>query len=298
MSKAMRLGYISLLVGCVVLGIKVLAWALTGSVAMLSDAVETIVNIAAAIAALVAIRVADAPADASHPFGHHKAEYLSAVLEGALIVVAALFILWSAFERLWLPQPVDLPLLGVILLGVATALNALWARVLIQQGRALRSPALVSDGEHLRADVVTTIGVAAGVVLAWATGWWLLDPLVAICVALHILWVGWRVMTVSVGGLMDEAVPKDVLHQIEGTIRAQSQGAVEAHDLKTRNAGRAIFIEFHLVVPAKMTVFDAHAICDRIEQVLLDEIEGSQVTIHIEPDDKAKHVGAEVLRID
>jgi divalent metal cation (Fe/Co/Zn/Cd) transporter len=105
-------------------------------------------------------------------------------------------------------------------------------------------------------------------------------------------------MTVSVGGLMDEAVPKDVLRQIERTILAQSHGAVEAHDLKTRNAGRAIFIEFHLVVPAKMTVFDAHAICDRIEQVLLDEIEGSQVTIHIEPDDKAKHVGAEVLRID
>ncbi|MFW5642362.1 MAG: cation diffusion facilitator family transporter [Roseicyclus sp.] len=295
MSEPLRLAAGSLVLGCVVLALKLLAWWMTGSVALLSDALESTVNLATAFAALVAIRVAARPADAGHPFGHHKAEFFSAVLEGVMIIVAAIFILREAWDGLLAPRPIDAPLPGLLVNGAATALNAVWATVLMRRGRALRSPALVADGKHLWTDVLTSAGVAAGILLALGTGWWLLDPAMAALVAVNILWSGSRVVKQSLSGLMDEAVPEDVLARIRDVISAEADGAVEAHDLRTRHAGSATFVEFHLVVPGRMTVYEAHEICDRVEAGIARAVPDAQVTIHVEPEHKSKQTGIVVL---
>ena len=295
MSPTLKLAVGSLFIGGAVLALKALAWWLTGSVALLSDALESTVNLATAIAALIAIQVAAKPADATHPFGHHKAEFFSAVLEGVMIVIAALLILKEAYHGFAGPRVITAPVEGLLLNASATVLNGVWAWVLVTRGRALRSPALEADGHHLFTDVLTSVGVAAGIVLALVTGWWVLDPLMATLVALHILWSGWKVITRSLSGLLDEAVPEDELARIREIISEHGGGAVEAHDLRTRRAGRATFIEFHLVVPGEMSVFDAHEICDRLEAVLKGAIDEAQVTIHVEPEHKCKHSGIVVL---
>lgn len=295
MSATLKLAVGSLIVGALVLALKALAWWLTGSVALLSDALESTVNVATAIAALVAIQVAAKPADATHPFGHHKAEFFSAVLEGVMIVIAALLILKEAYHGFTAPRSITAPVEGLLLNGGATVLNGVWAWVLVTRGRVLRSPALVADGRHLFTDVLTSGGVALGIVLALVTGWWVLDPLMATLVAVNILWSGWKVIAQSLSGLMDEAVPDEDLTRIREVISEHGGGAVEAHDLRTRHAGRATFIEFHLVVPGEMSVFDAHEICDRLEAALHHAIDGAQVTIHVEPEHKCKHSGIVVL---
>ncbi len=295
MSATMKTAIGSLVVGGVVLALKTLAWWMTGSVALLSDALESTVNLATAVAALVAIRLAAQPADANHPFGHHKAEFFSAVLEGVMIIVAAIFILREAWHGFQAPRVLDAPIPGLLVNGAATCLNAVWAFILVRQGRKLRSPALVADGKHLWTDVLTSAGVALGVLLAVSTGWWILDPAMAGLVAVNILWSGWQVVKESLSGLMDEAVPEKTLEHIRDVISAEASGAVEAHDLRTRHAGSATFVEFHLVVPGTMTVFDAHEICDRLETAIAKVVPDTRVTIHVEPEHKSKHSGIVVL---
>lgn len=294
-SPTLRIALGSIAVGITVLALKTLAWWLTGSVALLSDALESIVNVVTALAALVAIRIAALPADREHPYGHHKAEFFSAVLEGVMIILAALLILREAWQGFQAPRSLDAPALGLAINMGAGVLNALWARLLIRRGGALRSPALVADGHHLMADVVTSIGVVAGVGLAAAIGWYVLDPLLAGLVALNILWSGWKVMASSLSGLMDEAVSEETLAQIRATISDQAQGALEAHDLRTRHAGPKTFIDFHLVVEGRTSVDAAHEICDRIEQALKRQLPDAQITIHVEPEHKAKHSGVLVI---
>lgn len=287
-----RLAIGSIFIGFAVLGLKTLAYWITGSVALLSDALESTVNVATAFAALIAIRVAAKPADAAHPYGHHKAEFFSAVLEGVMIIVAALLIFREAFEGLMAPAPLDAPIEGLAVNMIATLVNGAWAWVLISRGRIQKSPALVADGKHLITDVLTSVGVALGVLLAIATGWWILDPLLAALVAVNILWSGSKIVKVSLSGLMDEAVSEQTLTSIREVIAAESAGAVEAHDLRTRHAGKATFIDFHLVVPSETTVYEAHEICDRIEHALTDLLEDASVTIHVEPLHKTKPSGA------
>lgn len=285
----------SVVVGVVVLALKFAAWRVTGSVALYSDALESIVNVATAIAALVAIRFSAKPADANHPYGHHKAEYFSVVLEGVLIIIAAI----SIFREAWLayldPRMLSAPAEGLAINGLASIINAGWCVFLIRQGRARRSPALVADGKHLATDVITSVGVLAGLLLALETGIAVLDPLLAAFVAVNILWSGWRMIRESVGGLMDEAVAPDTLDRIRAVISANADGAMEAHDLRTRAAGRATFIDFHLVVPGDMHVTRAHEICDQIERALKAEVADALITIHVEPEEKAKHHGVLVL---
>ncbi|ETX27412.1 cation diffusion facilitator family transporter [Roseivivax isoporae] len=295
MSETGRIAAWSLVVGVAVLGIKTFAWWLTGSVALLSDALESVVNIATAFAALMAVRIAARPPDATHPYGHHKAEFFSAVLEGVLIVVAALFILEEAWQGFRTPPEINAPWTGIAVNLVAAGLNAAWAAVLIRQGRRLRSPALRADGAHLRADVVTSAGVAIGVAAAVLTGWTWLDPALAALVAVHVLWSGWKVLSASVSGLMDESIPEPDLASLREIISESAEGAVEAHDLRTRHAGSATFVEFHLVVPGDMTVETAHRICDRVEASLKSAVPECTVTIHVEPEHKAKHTGIVVL---
>ncbi|WP_027482628.1 cation diffusion facilitator family transporter [Deinococcus pimensis] len=295
MDRASKLALGSVLVGVAVLALKFGAYLLTGSVALYSDALESIINVTAALAALVALRVSAKPADANHPYGHTKAEYFSAVIEGVLIVLAALSILREAYRGYLNPRPLDTPFVGLAVSAAATVLNAVWAGVLARGGRQWRSPALLADARHLWADVVTSGGVLLGVVLVALTGWLVLDPLLAALVALNILWSGWGLMRDSVNGLMDEAASPDVVARIRALVSEHAEGALEAHDLRTRHAGRTTFIEFHLVVPHDMRVGEAHDICDRIENVLLGEVEGAVVTIHVEPETKAEHRGVLVL---
>ncbi|TDK44535.1 cation diffusion facilitator family transporter [Antarcticimicrobium luteum] len=291
MNRTTKIAVGSLLVGVVVLAVKLLAWRMTGSVALLSDALESIVNVATALAALAAVHYASRPADANHPYGHHKAELFSAVLEGVLIVVAALLILHEAWSAFFDPRQITAPLAGLLVNGAASVLNGFWCWVLLTQGRRLRSPALVADGKHLRTDVVSSAGVAIGVLVAVATGQPWLDPLMAVLVAINILWAGWGVMRHSVAGLMDEALPGEVLDEVRKVIAQEAAGAFQAHDLRTRQAGSATFVEFHLVVPGESTVNQAHEVCDRVEAALEKVLPGSVITIHVEPEDKAKRSG-------
>jgi cation diffusion facilitator family transporter len=293
--RAVRAALGSIVVGVLVLALKYAAYLLTGSIALYSDALESIINVAAAGAAFLALRISARPADADHPYGHHKAEYFSAVLEGVLIVLAALAILRAAYLGYLNPRPLDAPAMGLAVNALACVLNGAWSWFLIRNGRRWRSPALVADGKHLLTDVVTSGGVLVGVGLVAITGWLILDPALAALVGVNILWSGWGLVRSSVGGLMDEAVPPELLARIKGAIAEHGEGALEAHDVRTRHAGRSTFIDFHLVVPGEMRVSEAHAICDRIEAVLREDVEGAVIVIHVEPEEKAKHRGVLVL---
>jgi cation diffusion facilitator family transporter len=295
LSRRLKIALFSILVGLVVLGLKIGAYLLTGSVALYSDALETTVNIASSVATLAAVWFAAKPADSNHPYGHDKAEYFAAVLVGVMIVLAAL----SIFRAAWIgfvggDSPAYSPE-GIALNVLAGFINGAWAYFLVRSGKTARSPALVADGKHLLTDVISSAGVLAGVVLVMLTGWNILDPALAVLVGLTVLWSGWGLVKESVGGLMDEAASGEVLDKIRLQISEQGEGALEAHDLRTRIAGRATFIDFHLVVPGEMSVEAAHDICDRIEVAIAEDVPGARITIHVEPEHKAKHSGVVVL---
>lgn len=290
-----RIAGLSVFVALVVLGLKYIAYRLTGSVALYSDALESIINVVAAGAALLALIISQRPADKNHPYGHSKAEYLSAVAEGVLIVLAALSIMRVAIPHLLSPQPVDASFIGLGVNLGASVINLLWAMMVLRVGRATRSPALIADGKHVMSDVVTSVGVLLGVVLAKFTGWNVLDPALAILVALNILWSGWQLLSESVGGLMDKGVDALTEQRIRAAMSSHAYGALEMHDLRTRHSGQMTFVEFHLVVPGEMTVAESHAICDRLEDAIRSELEGAHVTIHVEPQEKAKQHGVLVV---
>ncbi len=295
MQTATRIAASSIAVGAAVLGLKGAAWWLTGSAALYSDALETVVNVAASVIALYALHVAGQPADREHPFGHAKAEFLAAALEGALILAAAASILAGAWHAWLRPHVLETPLLGLALNGVATLINFGWALVLLRTARTARSPALAGDARHLLADVVTSAGVAIGVGLVIWTGLLWLDSVVAAATAVYVLYSGVSLITTSVGGLMDEAPDQATIDQIRAVISANAEGAIEAHDLRTRQAGRQSFLEFHLVVPGTMPVAEAHEICDRIEAAFRIDMAHLIVNIHVEPEHKAKHHGVVVV---
>jgi len=287
MHLSLKIAASSLAVSLAVLAIKYGAYLLTGSVALYSDALESIINVVTAAAAIVAIRSAARPPDAEHPYGHHKAEYLSAVVVGAMILIAAAAILREACGAVLAPKPIDAPWIGLAVNTVATVINFAWSGVLIRQGRRHRSAALVADGKHLLVDVVTSLGVLVGVVLVVLTGIDVLDAAIAALVALHVLRSGWGVIRDSTSGLLDESAPAEELTRIREVISLNIGDAIETHDLRTRHAGRTTFIEFHLVVPGSMSVERSHEICDRLEAALQKALEGAVVMIHVEPDHEA-----------
>jgi cation diffusion facilitator family transporter len=294
-ARGERIAIGSIGIGCAVLGLKGAAWWITGSAALYSDALESTVNVAASLLALGALHFAAIPADANHPYGHDKAEFFAAVIEGVLIVIAAVSIFGHAWTTWQYPHVLSMPVEGIGLNAVATLLNGAWSLLLLRNGRVLRSPVLEADGRHLMADVVTSVGIALGVTLAVVTGRLVLDPLLAAATGVYVLWSGMRMISSSVGGLMDAAPEQAVLNRIRELVAESAVGALEAHDLRTRHAGRLTFLEFHLVVPGSMTVAESHAICDRIEETLQREMAHLVVTIHVEPEEKAKHHGVPVL---
>jgi cation diffusion facilitator family transporter len=284
-----RLAFWGIPISIGVMGLKMLAWWVTGSVALLSDGLESFVNVTAAFIAYFVIRYAERPADDDHQFGHHKAEYISAVVEGVLIVVAAVLIIQEAWGALSSPSVMEAPVLGLAINAVAGIINAVWATILIRTGTRFRSPALTADGHHIMSDVVTSAGVFVGLILAVVTGYGILDPLLAIFVAVNILWQGYKVISHSLGGLMDKALEPDEEAAVRAAITTHATGVLDVHDLKSRRAGAAAFIDFHLVVPASMPVGEAHDICDRLEDAIKEVIPGATLAIHVEPEGERAH---------
>jgi cation diffusion facilitator family transporter len=275
--RIVRAGVASVAVGLLVLALKLAAAWTTGSIALLSDGLESIVNVVAAAIALFAVKVASRPADHNHPFGHSKIEYFSAGIEGALVVLAALTILVTAVRRFGATP--SLPALGVGL-----GLSAVY---LLRVGRRHHSPAIVADGQHVQSDVLTSLAVLGGFAIAWATGFWALDALIAVGVAGYILGVGIATVRRSFGGLMDEGLEPAEVKRIERLLAEHRGDALEVHDLRTRRAGRDVFVDFHLVTRGSMTVAAAHDLCDRLEERLGEAIPGAQVSIHVEPEREA-----------
>jgi cation diffusion facilitator family transporter len=283
-----RAALVSVAVGVVVLALKGAAAWLTGSLALLSDAAESVVNVVAALVATASVRYSARPADDNHPFGHGKVEYLSAGIEGALVVMAAFVVAFESLTRFG--QTPRLPALGtgLAISVAATAANAALARFLGRAARRHQSPALLADAIHVRSDVVTSLAVYAGFALAWSTGVWALDALLALGVGVHILIAGLRAVRHSVGGLLDEALPAVDLAAIERRLAAEGPPVLEFHDLRTRRAAAQVFVEFHLVISRYALVYEAHEICDRIEADLQRMYPGARITIHVEPEGEAK----------
>ncbi|HEX2651687.1 MAG TPA: cation diffusion facilitator family transporter [Burkholderiales bacterium] len=279
-----RYAWLSVAVALVTISLKTLAWYYTGSVGLLSDALESLINLAAALLAVSMLRVAAAPPDDEHPHGHFKAEYFSSGIEGALIVLAAAGIVWTALPRLAAPQPIEAPLLGLALSAIASAFNLAAGWHLIRVGRREESIALEADGHHLLADVWTSAGVIVGVALAAATGWNLLDPLVALAVAAHIVWTGFMLVRRSFAGLMDAAIPEAEREEIEKIFAEyRPRYAVDFHALRTRQSGSRRFVSFHLLVPDDWTVERAHALSEEIEARVRSLVPNAILLVHIEP---------------
>ena len=288
MTTAVSIAWKSILVALIVLGLKILAAMLSDSVALYSDAVESIINVVTALAALVAIIIAARPPDSDHPYGHEKAEYFVAMAEAVLIGAAAFAILSQAWFSYSASDMLDVPAEALAANILASVVNGAWCFVLIRKGRQMRSSALEADGWHLFSDVLSSVGVLAGIILAKITGFAILDPLLAVLVAANILWSGWRLMKTSVLGLMDTAPDQDTIETIRTIIAGEGDGAMEAHDLRARLAGPVTFIEFHLVVDGNLSVNEAHKICDRIEGRLAKELTNSRISIHVEPEYKSE----------
>ena len=279
-----RYAWLSVATALATILLKTLAWWLTGSVGLLSDALESLVNLAAALLALSMLRLAASPPDAQHPHGFSKAEYFAAGIEGTLIVVAAAAIIAAAIPRLLAPRALETPLLGLALTAAATALNLACAIVLIRVGRREHSIALEADGRHLLTDVWTSLGVIVGVGLVAATGWLILDPLVALAVAVQIIWTGISLVRRSAAGLLDAAIAGDEQKEISKLFTEYSaRYGVSFHALRTRQAGARRFITFHLLVPDAWTVERAHHLSEEIESRIRALIPSASLLTHIEP---------------
>ncbi len=292
-----RAAQLSLLTGVLVFGIKLSGYFLTASVGLLSDALESTVNVAAALLLMLTLRFSARPADDDHPYGHAKAEYLSSFSEGLLIGVAGVLIIQTSVLRLLHPEPVKASVLGLGLTVLASVINLVVGLYLARQGRQLHSPALLADGQHVLSDVWSSGLVLIGVLLAIATGWNWLDPLIGLLVALLVLRVGWSVLRGAVGGLLDERLPQEEIVRLEQAIEQHSASYLEVHDLRTRRAGRDVFVDFHLILPADMPLKQAHDICDALEDDLKATLPGTNVTIHVEPEQLA-HGGPHSPRSD
>lgn len=274
---------LSIVAALLTIALKFGAYGLTGSVGLLSDAIESIVNLVAAGAAFWALSYAAKPPDAEHTFGHSKAEYFSSALEGILILVAAVSIAVAAVERLMHPQPLEAVGIGLGLSLVATALNGGVAWVLLQASRRLRSVTLRADAHHLLTDVWTSVGVVVGIGLVNMTHWIILDPLVALLVAANIVWTGVRLLRETGSGLLDSAIPPEDQRAIAHILSEYEPKGVQFHALRTRVAGSQCFVSFHVLVPGAWTVQRGHDLCEVIEHAIRSALPGTDVTTHLEP---------------
>jgi len=284
---------VSVAVAVATIVMKMLAWWVTGSVGLLSDAMESFVNLAAALFAILMVTIAARPADEDHPFGHGKAEYFSSGFEGLLIVGAALGIVWAALHRFADPQPLQSLDWGLGLAIVSSALNGVLGWRMLVTARAQRSVALEADARHLFTDVWTSVGVVAGLLLVPLTGWLWLDPLLAIGVALNIVREGVRLAWRSVDGLMDTAVEPEVRAQIDRTLAQFAHATIRFDHVVTRRAGQRRFVDLHMHMPAGWTLGRAAALRTDVEQALMSEVPGLRASIQLLPSDVEAHFGDE-----
>jgi cation diffusion facilitator family transporter len=280
---AQRYALLSIAAAVVTIGLKTVAWTLTGSVGLLSDAVESLVNLLAAVVALWALRVAAQPPDAEHHFGHSKAEYLASAFEGLAILGAAIAIAVTAWKRIADPQPLENVGLGLAVSLCAAAVNGGVATVLMRAGRRLDSITLRSDAHHLMTDVWTSGGVLVGVVLVKATGWLVLDPVVALAVATNIVWMAGRILIETAQGLLDRTIPESEKAQLEAILVRFRKDGVDVHSVRTRTAGPVRFVDMHVLVPGSWTVQHGHDLCDEIERAVTSAFPRASVLTHLEP---------------
>ena len=288
----------SVVVAIMTITLKTLAWWITDSVGLLSDAMESLVNLASAVFGLVMVTVAAQPADAEHPYGHHKAEYFSSGFEGILIIVAAIGIIWTASHRIFDPQPIEQVGLGLALSIISSVLNGLLAWVMFGAAKTHRSIALEADAKHLVTDVWTSVGVVIGIGLVSLTGWLWLDALVAIAVALNILKEGVHLIWRSSQGLMDEAVQPDVIAKINETLagfayQRDTVSIIRFDHINTRQAGQRLFVDLHMHMPASWTLGRAAALRTSVEQALMSEVPGLRASIQLLPSDVEAHFDSE-----
>jgi len=274
---------LSIAAAILTIGLKTGAYLVTDSVGLLSDALESCINLVAAVVAFWALSFAAKPADVEHPFGHTKAEYFSSGLESALIMVAAIGIAIAAWDRLLSPHPLEQIGLGLGLSLIATAINGGTAWVLLRAGKRFRSITLRADAHHLLTDVWTSAGVLIGIGLVKLTGWLILDPIIALLVAANIIWVGVRLLRETGSELLDRSIPADERNQIKTLMLPYEQQGIQFHALRTRGAGSRRFINFHVLVPGAWTVHQGHHLCEELELAIIQQLPGSYVITHLEP---------------
>jgi cation diffusion facilitator family transporter len=265
------------------IALKSVAALVTGSVGLLSDALESVVNLVAAVVALLALRLSARPPDVTHQFGHGKAEYLAAATEGAMVLVAALVIIWTSVRRLIDPTPLDQAGIGLLISTVAALINLAVGLSLLRAGRRHRSLVLVADGKHLLTDVVTSAGVLVGVLLVAVTGWHRLDPIIALLVGANILVTGYRIVSRSVSGMLDAALPAADLAAIQTVLDRYRRHGIEFHALRTRESGRQRFVYVHVLVPDEWTVKQGHDVTERFKDDLAELLPGVVTFTHMEP---------------
>ena len=294
MPSAIVLLWASVVVAIITITLKTLAWYITDSVGLLSDAMESFVNLASAIFALMMVTIAQRPADDEHPYGHHKAEYFSSGFEGLLIIAAAMAIMWAAGHRILDPQPIEQVGWGLALSVVSSALNGLLAWVMFKAAKVHRSIALEADARHLVTDVWTSVGVVVGIGAVGLTGWLWLDPLVAIGVALNILREGFHLIWRSSQGLMDEALEPEVLADIQKVLKDFDHHTIRFDHVTTRRSGRRRFVDLHMLMPASWSLGRAAAVRAQVEIALMGAVPGLRATIQLLPTDVEAHLGDEL----
>jgi cation diffusion facilitator family transporter len=294
-----RFAWLSIGAAIVTIGLKAAAYLFTGSVGLLSDALESLVNLVSAILALIALHVAARPPDEEHAYGHSKAEYFSSGVEGGLITIAAISIAATAIPRLFNPQPIESGLVGLSVSTVAALINLGVALVLRRAGQRYNSIALVADSQHLLTDVITSVGVIIGVGLVLVTGWLWLDPVIALLMAANIVWMGVKLVRTSALGLLDTALPEDEVTKLREVLRSYQSQGVQHHALRTRQAGARSFVSVHILVPAKWTVRQGHQLLERVEADIRAAIPNTTVFTHLEPlGDKASYEDQTLERAD
>ena len=278
-----RYAWLSIAAAVTTILLKGIAWWLTGSVGLLSDALESFVNLAGALMALAMLTLAASPADDKHAYGHGKAEYFSSAFEGFLILLAAVSIAYTAIDRFMHPQEIEAVGVGLLVSVVASLINLFAARELLKAGRAHNSITLEADAKHLMTDVWTSVGVIIGLGLVWLSSWLWLDPLIALVVAANIVWTGWQLMSHSASGLMDAAIPAEQIASIEAVLATYREQGLDFHALRTRQAGRQAFISLHVLVPGEWTVQRGHDVVEDIESDIRAAVPFSHLTTHLEP---------------
>lgn len=278
-----RYAWLSITAALATILIKTTAYLITDSVGLLSDAIESVVNLLAAIMALTMLTIAARPPDKSHTYGHGKAEYFSSNTEGVLIIVAALSIVATAVNRLLHPQPIQDIGIGVVISSAASVLNLVVAQILFKVGKEKGSITLEADAHHLMTDVWTSVGVLTGVAAVALTGWYILDPLIALAVALNIIYTGIKLVRRSVDGLMDASLSAEEMEHIHAVLDRYREQKINFHALRTRQAGARHFISMHVLVPGEWSVHDAHHIAENIENDIREAVQNSVVFTHLEP---------------